>query len=147
MTAKTYLSALTAGAAAIALIAGPADAAESTPLSDAADTLVELTDLSTGEVAAARKGRVLLTVLHDASGQLDGARFYAGRFIFNQGTGAAPSFDLGSWAQADEPVAAWPNGRPIIVTDLSDPSDAVRGRGLDIAAIDGQIGPASMLEL
>lgn len=35
--------------------------------------------------ADARKGRVLITVLHDASGQTDGARYYAGRFMFRQG--------------------------------------------------------------
>ena len=39
--------------------------------------------VANGAETDARKGRVLLTVLHDASGRLDGARFYAGRFIFS----------------------------------------------------------------
>jgi hypothetical protein len=43
-----------------------------------------------GAATDARKGRVLLSVLHDASGRLDGAPFYAGRFIFTQGNGKAP---------------------------------------------------------
>jgi len=33
-------------------------------------------------------------VLHDASGALDGARFYAGRFIFKQGGGTTPITSL-----------------------------------------------------
>ncbi len=52
--------------------------------------LTELTAFPNGTEIDARKGRVLITVLHDASGQLDGARFYAGRFIFRQGNGATP---------------------------------------------------------
>ena len=54
---------------------------------------VPITDVSAipdGTEIDARKGRVLLTVLHDASGRLDGAVFYAGRFIFNQGGGKVP---------------------------------------------------------
>ena len=54
---------------------------------------VPITDVSAipnGTEIDARKGRVLLTVLHDASGRLDGAVFYAGRFIFNQGGGKTP---------------------------------------------------------
>jgi uncharacterized delta-60 repeat protein len=53
-------------------------------------TITELTAIPNGTEIDARRGRVLLTVLHDASGRLDGARFYAGRFIFNQGRGAVP---------------------------------------------------------
>ena len=52
--------------------------------------MLELTAIPNGTEIDARKGRVLLTVLHDASGALDGARFYAGRFIFRQGAGAVP---------------------------------------------------------
>ena len=52
--------------------------------------MVELTAIPNGTEIDARKGRVLLTVLHDASGALDGARFYAGRFIFRQGAAAVP---------------------------------------------------------
>ena len=53
--------------------------------------LVGLTAIPNGTEIDARKGRVLLTVLHDASGQLDSARFYAGRFMFNQGKGRSRS--------------------------------------------------------
>jgi hypothetical protein len=52
--------------------------------------LTELTAIPNGTEIDARRGRVLITVLHDASGRLDAARFYAGRFIFNQGKGATP---------------------------------------------------------
>ena len=52
--------------------------------------ITELTAIPNGTEIDARKGRVLLTVLHDASGRLDAAEFYAGRFIFNQGKGAVP---------------------------------------------------------
>jgi hypothetical protein len=52
--------------------------------------LTELTAIPNGTEIDARKGRVLLTVLHDASGRLDAARFYAGRFIFRQGKGRTP---------------------------------------------------------
>ena len=52
--------------------------------------LVDLTAIPNGTEIDARKGRLLITVLHDASGQLDGARFYAGRFIFRQGKGETP---------------------------------------------------------
>ena len=53
--------------------------------------MTDLTAIPNGTEIDARKGRVLLTVLHDASGRLDGARFYDGRFIFKpgQGRGAA----------------------------------------------------------
>ena len=55
---------------------------------------------SVGE-SDARQGRVLLTVLHDASGS---------------------------------------TGRPIIVTDISNPTPQVQlGRGVDIARVDGEI--------
>ena len=50
----------------------------------------ELTAIPNGTEIDARKGRVLLTVLHDASGALDGARFYAGRFLFREGKAAVP---------------------------------------------------------
>ena len=52
--------------------------------------LVDLTAIPNGTEIDARRGRLLITVLHDASGQLDGARFHAGRFIFRQGKGATP---------------------------------------------------------
>jgi uncharacterized delta-60 repeat protein len=52
--------------------------------------ITELTAIPNGTEIDARRGRVLLTVLHDASGRLDGAEFYAGRFIFRQGRGAVP---------------------------------------------------------
>ena len=55
--------------------------------------LTELTAIPNGTEIDARKGRVLITVLHDASGRLDAARFYAGRFFFNQGKGATPDHD------------------------------------------------------
>ena len=53
--------------------------------------MTDLTAIPNGTEIDARKGKVLLTVLHDASGRLDGARFYDGRFIFQpgQGRGAA----------------------------------------------------------
>ena len=53
-------------------------------------TMTDLTAIPNGTEIDARKGKVLLTVLHDASGRLDGARFYDGRFIFKQGKGAVP---------------------------------------------------------
>jgi hypothetical protein len=56
--------------------------------------MVDLTAIPNGTDIDVRKGRVLLTVLHDASGRLDGAKFYAGRFIFNQGKGAVPVTSL-----------------------------------------------------
>jgi uncharacterized delta-60 repeat protein len=52
--------------------------------------MTALTAIPNGTEIDARKGKVLLTVLHDASGRLDGARFYDGRFIFRQGKGAVP---------------------------------------------------------
>jgi uncharacterized delta-60 repeat protein len=52
--------------------------------------LGDLTAIPNGTEIDARKGRVLITVLHDASGLLDGARFFAGRFIFSQGEGETP---------------------------------------------------------
>jgi hypothetical protein len=52
--------------------------------------LTKLTAIPNGTEIDARRGRLLLTVLHDASGRLDGARFYAGRFIFRQGKGKTP---------------------------------------------------------
>jgi uncharacterized delta-60 repeat protein len=52
--------------------------------------LTELTAIPNGTEIDARKGRLLITVLHDASGLLDGARFRAGRFVFSQGAGATP---------------------------------------------------------
>ncbi len=50
----------------------------------------ELTAIPNGTEIDVRKGRILLTVLHDATGRLDGARFFAGRFIFRQGGGDTP---------------------------------------------------------
>jgi hypothetical protein len=65
MTSKHRLTCIAiSGAVALKLFAGTADAG-----------------VSNGETDA-RQGRVLLTVLHDASGRLDGATFYAGRYIF-----------------------------------------------------------------
>jgi uncharacterized delta-60 repeat protein len=52
--------------------------------------MTDLTAIPNGTEIDSRKGKVLLTVLHDASGRLDGARFYDGRFIFKQGKGAVP---------------------------------------------------------
>ena len=52
--------------------------------------ITELTAIPNGTEIDARKGRVLITVLHDATGRLDAAKFYAGRFIFTQGKGAVP---------------------------------------------------------
>ena len=52
--------------------------------------MTDFTAIPNGTEIDARKGKVLLTVLHDASGRLDGARFYEGRFIFSQGKGAVP---------------------------------------------------------
>ncbi len=52
--------------------------------------MLELTAIPNGTEIDVRKGRLLITVLHDASGQLDGARFYGGRFSFRQGGGATP---------------------------------------------------------
>ena len=65
MTSKHSISCVALSAAvALKLFAGSADLA------------------AHGAATDARKGRVLLTVLHDASGQPDGTRFYAARFIF-----------------------------------------------------------------
>jgi uncharacterized delta-60 repeat protein len=52
--------------------------------------MTDFTAIPNGTEIDARKGKVLLTVLHDASGRLDGARFSEGRFIFSQGKGAVP---------------------------------------------------------
>jgi uncharacterized delta-60 repeat protein len=52
--------------------------------------ITELTAIPNGTEIDARRGRVLLTVLRNANGDLDAARFYAGRFIFRQGKGAVP---------------------------------------------------------
>ena len=52
--------------------------------------LLDTAAIPNGTEIDARKGRLLLTVLHDASGRLDGARFYAGRFFFRQGKGKEP---------------------------------------------------------
>jgi hypothetical protein len=57
--------------------------------------MVGLTAIPNGTEIDTRRGRLLLTVLHDASGQLDGAKFYAGRFVFRQGKGATPVTTLG----------------------------------------------------
>ena len=77
MTAKK-LHALAFASTAVALIAGPAEAAR-TP------TTQGIVSTPSGAVTDVRKGRLLITVLHDASGQLDGTRFYAGRVVFRQG--------------------------------------------------------------
>ena len=84
MTSKHRLTCIAISAAvALKLFAGTADAVVSNGESDE------------------RKGRVLLTVLHDASGS---------------------------------------TGRPIIVTDISNPTPHVQlGRGVDIARVDGEI--------
>jgi uncharacterized delta-60 repeat protein len=74
---------------------------------------VPITDVSAipnGTEIDARRGRVLLTVLHDATGRLDGAVFYAGRFIFHQGKGKVPITTLrlsgGSFAACGKRAAA-----------------------------------------
>ena len=86
MTSKHPIACIAISAAvALKLFTGTADAAV----------------LNGGELDAPR-GRVLLTVLHDA--------------------------------------ASWSTGRPIIVTDIRDPSPKVfPGRGIDIARVDGEI--------
>ena len=113
MTVKQHLQALAVLATAtLTLLVGTSEAA-----------CVPTAQATPRAEIDARKGRVLLTVLHDANGELDGARFYAGRFVF-------------------KPTASWPTGRPIIVTDLSNPISPLRcGRGIDIARIDGEIVP------
>jgi hypothetical protein len=61
------------------------------------------------------------------------------RFISSLSAAVALGFFTASTAAAAGPTA-WPTGRPIIVTDLSNPSAlAHSGRGIDIARIDGQI--------
>lgn len=78
MTATNHLHVVAAATVgALALISGNAGAAV-TPAVQAAASESAL------ESVDARKGRVLFTVLHDASERPDGAPFYAGRFIFNQ---------------------------------------------------------------
>ena len=52
--------------------------------------LTELTAIPNGTEIDARKGRLFLSVLRNASGRLDGATFYSGRFIFRQGDGPRP---------------------------------------------------------
>jgi hypothetical protein len=52
--------------------------------------LRKLTAIPNGSEIDAHKGRLLLTVLHDASGRLDGARFHGGRFRFRQLEGDTP---------------------------------------------------------
>ena len=74
MTSKHSISCVALSAAvAFKLLAGTADVVAKRAETDA------------------RQGRVLLTVLHDASGRPDGARFYAGRYIFKQGNGSTPA--------------------------------------------------------
>jgi len=87
MTSKHRLTCIAISAAvALKLFAGTADAS-----------------VANGETDS-RKGRVLLTVLHDASGP------------------------------------GGPTGRPIFVTDMSNPVAPVQlGRGIDIARVDGEI--------
>jgi hypothetical protein len=104
MTSKHPIACVAISAAvALKLFAGTANAAV----------------LNGGELDAS-KSRVLLTVLHDVSGQLDGAKFYAGHYIANQASGST--------------------GRPIIVTDISNPTPQTQlGRGVDIARVDGEI--------
>ena len=104
MTSKHPIACVAISAAvALKLFAGTANAAT----------------LNGGELDTSRVP-VLLTVPHDASEQLDGAPFYAGRFIFKQ---SSP-----------------PAGRPIFVTDISNPTPSVQlGRGVDIARVDGEI--------
>jgi uncharacterized delta-60 repeat protein len=52
--------------------------------------LTELTAIPNGTEIDARKGRLFLSVLHDASGRLDGAKFFSGRFFFRQSDGPTP---------------------------------------------------------
>ena len=85
--------------------------------------LTELTAIPNGTEIDARKGRLLLTVLHDASGRLDGAGFYAGRFIFRQGKGATPRTTLkltgGSFKNCTRNVA---EGEPRGTSGLARPA-------------------------
>ncbi len=97
MTPNHFHALAVATAAALALIAGTAEAARiptvqtairhSAPDPGTAGKPIALTAIPNGEEIDARKGRVLLTVLRDSRGRLDGARFYAGRFIFSQAKG------------------------------------------------------------
>ena len=72
--------------------------------------ITEVSAIPNGTEIDARRGRVLLTVLHDATGRLDGAVFYAGRFIFHQGKGKVPITTLrlsgGSFAACGKRAAA-----------------------------------------
>jgi uncharacterized delta-60 repeat protein len=52
--------------------------------------MVELTAIPNGTEIGARRGQVLITVVRDASGRLDSARFYGGRFVFRQAKGRFP---------------------------------------------------------
>jgi len=97
MTAKSYLHVLAVVPAVVALIADTAEASRtlrtqvpltyigSDPANDGRPG--ELSALPACEENDARNSRVLLTVLHDASEHRDGARFYAGRFVFRQAKG------------------------------------------------------------
>jgi hypothetical protein len=52
--------------------------------------LRELAAIPNGTEIDVSKGRVLLTVVRNAAGKLDSARFYGGRFIFRQAKGRKP---------------------------------------------------------
>lgn len=71
-----------------------------------------------------------------------GAAIALGLFAGSANAEAGSSVGLASWAKADGLATAWPAGRPIIVTDMSSPYRPLPGgRGVDIAAIDGEIAP------
>jgi len=78
--------------------------------------LLDLTAIPNGTEIDARKGRLLLTVLHDASGQLDGARFYAGRFIFRQGKGEEPITRLKLSGGSFDSCTIQPQGASVATT-------------------------------
>ena len=74
---------------------------------------------------------MLITVLHDASGRLDGARFYAGRFIFSQGKGddAADHVEADRRVVQELPTAEGREQRPRAVRVLAVTSSVSDGTG------------------
>ena len=72
-----------------------------------------------------------------------GAAIALGLFAGSANAEAGSSVGLAPWAKAEGLATAWPAGRPIIVTDMSSPyrPPARWPRGVDIAAIDGEIAP------
>jgi uncharacterized delta-60 repeat protein len=52
--------------------------------------ITDLTAIPNGTEIDVRKGRIFIAVLRNASGRLDGAAFFGGRFFFRQGAGPRP---------------------------------------------------------